>query len=114
MNASGGLKPLFLLLGLLIFAKFSIAVCYHPNAKSEQSDVYEKCGFFDSNVTSMCCATRRSGKNGVPPDQCLQNGLCRFEIESNNTKTVQYFRDQCTSNDWTDPGCLNVCTSESV
>jgi hypothetical protein len=79
-----------------------------------------------SDSTSMCCATNRtvsSGSaldNGAPADICLENGLClNIWQTTNDGSTIEnrlYFRDFCTSADWTADGgsCLNVCTQETV
>ncbi|RAO70580.1 uncharacterized protein BHQ10_006592 [Talaromyces amestolkiae] len=72
----------------------------------------------------MCCGTNRSNPsggsrdNGFTADTCLENGLCQnvWQTRDDNGTTVEnvgYFRDQCTSTDWENGGCLNICTAET-
>ncbi|OKL58595.1 hypothetical protein UA08_06286 [Talaromyces atroroseus] len=106
-----------------LFAPLAMAVCYYPNGYSESSAEYQPC-YNDTGRTSMCCGFNRtnpsggSRSDGATADICLPNGLCENDwttTDDNGTTTMNtaYFRDQCTVSDWTDAGCLNVCTSQT-
>ena len=107
-----------------ILPQLSLAVCYYPNGYSESDSAYQPCVAY-SGTTSMCCGTNRSNpsggsrNNGFTADTCLENGLCQnvWQTTDDNGTTVEnvgYFRDQCTSTNWENGGCLNICTAETV
>jgi hypothetical protein len=112
------------LLTILPYTPMATAVlpCYYPNGYSPPSDdiEYVPCDYSNSG-TRMCCATNRpnpSGgnfSNGLTADKCLENGLCMNSgYHADGTHWTNYWRDMCTSNDWSAGGCLDVCTDEKV
>lgn len=126
MGHYGQLKSFsfFVLCSTLLFASLATAVCYYPNGYSEADQSYQPCVAY-SGTTSMCCGTNRSNPsggsrdNGDTADICLENGLCEnvWQTTDDNGTTVEnvaYFRDQCTSTDWNNGGCLNMCTAQTV
>ncbi|KAL2701787.1 hypothetical protein AAEP93_006085 [Penicillium crustosum] len=73
----------------------------------------------------MCCASNRSNPaggssaDGLTADECLANGLCMNVLTYRNSAgelgtNTTYWRNQCTISDWTNNGCLNVCTKGST
>ena len=68
--------------------------CYANNGTQVNTTNSKKCTF--NGITIMCCG---------PHDTCLENGLCKL-----NTKTPTYWRDTCAYSNWTEAGCLNMCT----
>lgn len=68
--------------------------CYFNNGTQVPTTDSKKCTL--NGVTIMCCG---------PDDTCLENGLCKV-----NTKPPSYWRDTCAYSNWTEAGCLNMCT----
>ncbi|KAF1365453.1 hypothetical protein EJ07DRAFT_150950 [Lizonia empirigonia] len=70
----------------------------------------------------MCCAIDRPNPpggfstNGYNADVCLPNGLClqSWKRDENSTVTIEYYREECTVQDWKNGKCLSVCLSNSV
>ncbi|KAH8690731.1 hypothetical protein BGW36DRAFT_364297 [Talaromyces proteolyticus] len=61
---------------------------------------------------------RNKTSDGFTADKCLENGLCENDWKSTdeNGTTVMnigYFRDSCTTTDWKNGGCLNICTEQT-
>lgn len=77
------------------------ATCYYPNGNSVTNDQTVPCNNINGAV-SMCC---------VQSDKCLSNGLCKVAATSGvaDSKPL-YWRDTCSNSDWTNPGCLDICT----
>lgn len=108
-----------LLVFSLSFSTLATSVCYFPNEHSTEFDsVYQPCSFSNDGV-SMCCALSRdnppggNSSDGLTRDTCLQNGLCMNSQNAGDATT--YWRDLCTSTDWSDKGkCLNVCVDIDV
>ncbi|EED22200.1 hypothetical protein TSTA_094460 [Talaromyces stipitatus ATCC 10500] len=100
-----------------------MAVCYRLNGDSVSDPIFQPCG--NPGTTSMCCATNRTNPsggnydNGYTADVCLENGICQNKIfvtyeDGDTTLVTLYYRDYCTSSNWTkDGGCLNVCTEQT-
>lgn len=110
---------LYTLLYILLASITSVtATCYDPNGDIESDPIFQPCG------NSMCCATNRTNPsggnyaNGYTADICLENGLCENKIHvtygDKTTLVTLYYRDYCTSSNWTDGGCLDVCTEKTV
>lgn len=109
----------------ILLPSAAYGVCYYPNGESVSDPAYQPCVSY-AGSTSMCCATNRTNPsggnlaNGNTVDICLENGLCEDDYsytDDNGTtiKVTQYYRDFCTSTDWTtNDACLNVCTAETV
>lgn len=114
------LTVLLALHGLAASVTADSAVCYYPSGHSEQSLVYQPCPASNGG-TSMCCGTNRTNpyagpaSDGLTADKCLGNGLCmNAHKDSQGTVLTDYWRDSCTSNDWANGGCLDVCTNGTV
>ncbi|KAJ5477430.1 hypothetical protein N7539_007574 [Penicillium diatomitis] len=105
----------------MLFAPLIVAQCYYPNGTLETDESYQPCPGFDGKAR-MCCATNRKNPfggaeaNGFTANKCLPNGLCvdgstRTDPSGQVILIQNYWRDMCTSQDWTQEGCLNVCTN---
>lgn len=114
----------FSFLCTFIFVNLVTSVCYYPSGITALNPIYQPC-ISISGTTSMCCARNRTNPaggdsaDGTTSDECLANGLCRNVLKYNTSDgqwltNTTYWRNQCTSEDWTDSGCLNVCTKTQV
>jgi hypothetical protein len=104
---------------LLTLISSVTATCYNADGDSVSDPIFQSCG------NSMCCGTNRTNPsggnndNGLTADICLENGLCENKIHvtygEDTTLVTLYYRDYCTSSNWTDDGgCLDVCTEQTV
>ncbi|KAL4882156.1 hypothetical protein BJY04DRAFT_217478 [Aspergillus karnatakaensis] len=109
------------ILALLFLPATLQAVCYLPNGIPDLDDVNQPC-ITDSDEVSMCCATNRTNpsggflSDGRVSDVCMQNGLCkniaRKRDKNDNVVVVtEYWRDLCTSSEWPEENCVNVCST---
>ncbi|KAL3443095.1 hypothetical protein BJX65DRAFT_312112 [Aspergillus insuetus] len=110
-----------LILSLLLHIRKTTALCYLPKGLTDCNDVNQPCFQDDSDEIRMCCASNRlnpSGgflSNGRTSDTCMENGLCknvaRDDDDDNNTVVItKYWRDLCTSSEWPEDNCVDVCS----
>jgi hypothetical protein len=73
----------------------------------------------------MCCASNRSNpsggflSNGRTSDTCMENGLCKnvardYDDNYNTVVITEYWRDLCTSSEWPEANCVDVCSQGDV
>ncbi|KAJ0423272.1 hypothetical protein BJY00DRAFT_278949 [Aspergillus carlsbadensis] len=112
--------PLLPLLPLSLLIPKTTAVCYLPNGLPDLNEVNQPC-FPDSNAIRMCCASNRSNpsggflSNGRTSDTCMENGLCKnvardVDEDDNTVVVTEYWRDLCTSSEWPEDNCVDVCS----
>jgi hypothetical protein len=115
--------PLILLLPL--FNRKTTALCYLPNGLPDRNDVNQPCFPEDSDEIRMCCASNRSNpsggflSNGRTSDTCMENGLCKnvardYDDDNNTAVITEYWRDLCTSSEWPEANCVDVCSQGDV
>lgn len=99
------------------------ADCHHPNGLIQTDPYHAPCGdVLNNSLNTMCCAIDRPNPpggfstNGYNADVCLPNGLClqSWKRDENSTVTIEYYREECTVQDWKIGKCLSVCLSNSV
>lgn len=117
-------NPHFPILSILTFTPLVTSLCYYHDGTIASNPIYQPCISIKDTI-GMCCASNRSNPaggsstNGVPSDECLANGLCMNVLTYRNSAgepgtNTTYWRNQCMISDWTNNGCLNVCTKGSV
>ncbi|KAJ5404674.1 hypothetical protein N7465_005958 [Penicillium sp. CMV-2018d] len=114
----------FPILSILSITPVVTSLCYYHDGTVASNPIYQPCISIKDTI-GMCCASNRSNPaggsstNGVTSDECLANGLCMNVLTYRNSAgesgtNTTYWRNQCTISDWTNNGCLDVCTKEST
>ncbi|KAL4930122.1 uncharacterized protein BDV17DRAFT_259924 [Aspergillus undulatus] len=107
------------LLILLPLFTTAAAVCYYPNGESDPNPLNGKCVSIEG-FNSPCCATNRTNPSGGSladgrtSDLCMENGLCKnvatsTDDDGEETVITEYWRGLCTSSEWPESSCLDVC-----
>lgn len=124
LHESDTLPTISAFVGFIAFTRRAASACYYSNGVIAQSPTYQPCNSI-GGTTTMCCASNRTnplggdGVNGQTADQCLPNGLClnvvKWRDNDGEWRTnTSYWRNECTSSNWMDSGCLDICTSITV
>lgn len=104
------------------------AVCYYPNGNSDDNPLNGRCASIEDQA-SACCAINRANPSGGSADAsddgqtadlCMKNGLCKnikTERENGTNRNVtltSYWRGLCSTPEWPEANCVDVCSSGSV
>lgn len=106
---------------LLVYLTTAAAICYYPNGNSDENPLNGRCVSLDGQE-SACCAINRANPSGASADAtadlCKKNGLCKnIKTELQNGRNVtltSYWRGLCSTPEWPEANCVDVCSSGSV